>query len=126
VMVGALAFLAPALTLYGYAPTIALSAFAIFFVGGAYLTAIASFMTIAQLRAPGHLRGRVLSVNNVLLGSLYPLGAVLQGALADAIGLRATTALSALVIAVVMVIVRVVRPHVTAAIDAPTVVELAA
>ena len=38
------------------------------------------------------MRGRVLSVLMVLLGSFYPLGAVVQGAIADEIGLRPTTA----------------------------------
>jgi predicted MFS family arabinose efflux permease len=122
VMVGALAFLAPALVVYAVAPAIGWSALAIFFLGGAYLGAIASFMTIAQLRAPGHLRGRVLSVNNVLLGSAYPLGSLIQGAAADAIGLRATTAISGVVIAAVLLVVRIVRPHATAAIDAPVTV----
>ena len=37
------------------------------------------------------LRGRVLAVHTVILGSLYPLGAVVQGKIADPIGLRATT-----------------------------------
>jgi MFS family permease len=119
VMLGALTVLAPALVCYGYAPLIGISALTIFFVGGAYLGAIASFTTIAQLRAPGSMRGRVLSVNNVLLGSLYPLGSVVQGALADLIGLRATTALAGVVLAGAMLLARVLRPGLTAAIDAP-------
>ena len=45
-----------------------------------------SFTTIAQLRAPTQLRGRVLSVLMVLLGTLYPLGSVAQGAIADRVG----------------------------------------
>ncbi len=69
-------------------PELALSAVAIYFVGLLYLGALSSFTSIAQLRAPAAVRGRVLSVLQVLLGSLYPLGAVLQGAIADAIGLR--------------------------------------
>ena len=111
--------LAPALLSYAWAPALGLSALAIFFVGGAYLGAIASFTTIAQLRAPGYLRGRVLSVNNVLLGSLYPIGALVQGALADAIGLRATTALAAAVLGGALLLTRLLRPGITAAIDAP-------
>jgi predicted MFS family arabinose efflux permease len=103
-----------------------LSAVAIFFVGAAYLAALASFTTVAQLRAPGHFRGRVLSVNNVLLGSCYPIGAVVQGALGDSIGLRTTTALSAVTIALALVLVRIVRPRLSEAVDAPPVVELAA
>jgi MFS family permease len=123
VMVGALAVLGPALACYAVAPTLALSAVAIFFVGAAYLAAFACFATISQLRAPGHLRGRVLGVNNVLLGSLYPVGAVVQGALSDAIGLRTTTALAAGIIAAVLIAVRVVRPHFTDAIELPNVVD---
>ena len=37
---------------------------------------------------PPTIRGRVLAVNTVILGSLYPLGAVVQGKIADHIGLR--------------------------------------
>jgi MFS family permease len=126
VMLGAMAVLGPALVCYGYAPLIGISALTIFFVGGAYLGAIASFTTIAQLRAPGYLRGRVLSVNNVLLGSLYPLGSLVQGVLADHIGLRATTALAGVVLAAAMVLARVLRPGITKAIDAPTIAAAAA
>jgi MFS family permease len=126
VMIGALSAMAPALLAYAFAPNLALSAVAIFFVGAAYLAALASFTTVAQLRAPGHFRGRVLSVNNVLLGSCYPIGAVVQGALGDSIGLRTTTALSAVTIALALVFVRIVRPRLSDAVDAPPVVELAA
>jgi MFS family permease len=125
VMVGGLTALAPALVAYAFAPSLAASALAIFVVGGAYLGAFASFTTIAQLRAPATLRGRVLGVNTVLLGSLYPLGSVVQGALADHIGLRATTALSGGVIATALALVRIGRPHLTRAIDAPPAVEFA-
>jgi len=125
-MVSALSALPVTLAAYAYAPNLATSAIAIYFVGGAYLGALACFTTIAQLRAPAHMRGRVLSVNNVLLGSLYPLGAVVQGALGDAIGLRTTTALAAATMGGALLIVRVARPHITRAVDAPTVVELAA
>ncbi len=119
VLITMLVVLTPALACYAFAPTLALSAVAIFFVGGAYLGAIASFTTVAQLRAPGHLRGRVLSVNAVLLGSLYPVGSVLQGALSDHIGLRHTTALAACVMAVAIAGARFLRPGVTNAIDLP-------
>ena len=47
---------------------------ALLFVGAFYLGALSSFFTMSQLRAPANLRGRVLAVNNVILGSLYPLG----------------------------------------------------
>ena len=98
--------LPPALAVYALAPVLALSAVAIFFVGLLYLGALSSFTSIAQLRAPAAVRGRVLSVLMVLLGSLYPLGAVLQGAIADEIGLRATTAGAAALMLAVLLLAR--------------------
>jgi predicted MFS family arabinose efflux permease len=111
--------LPPALVIYALMPVLALSAIAIFFVGLLYLGALSSFTSIAQLRAPAAVRGRVLSVLQVLLGSLYPLGAVLQGAIADEIGLRATTAGAAVIMLLLLLGARVVWPRFTAALDAP-------
>lgn len=111
--------LPPALVVYAVMPTIATSALAIFLVGFLYLGALSSFTSIAQLRAPAAVRGRVLSVLQVLLGSLYPLGAILQGQVADAIGLRATTAGSALLMLAALVLARVAYPRFTDAIETP-------
>ena len=104
-----LALLPVALVAYAAAPTLELGALAIFAVGAAYLGCLSSFMTIAQLRAPPQLRGRVLSALLVLLGLLYPLGSVVQGALADTFGLRAVTAAAALLLAAVIVAIRTLR-----------------
>ena len=114
-----LSILPPALMLYALAPGVWASAFTLIFVGAFYLGALSSFFTISQLRAPPHLRGRVLSVNNVILGLLYPLGSVIQGRIADSVGLRATTFGAAAVMALALIAVRVVRPGITAAIEAP-------
>lgn len=111
--------LPPTLFVYALMPEIALSALAIFFVGLLYLGALSSFTSIAQLRAPAAVRGRVLSVLQVLLGALYPLGAVLQGAIADEIGLRTTTAGAAVLMLVLLLTARLLRPQFTAALDAP-------
>jgi hypothetical protein len=46
----------------------------------------------------------------VLLGTMYPLGLLVQGALADGIGLRATTAGTAVVLAVALTTIRVTKP----------------
>ena len=122
VVVAMLTLLPTALVLYGCAPALALSALALLVVGALYLGALSSFFTISQLRAPQHLRGRVLAVNNVILGSLYPLGSVLQGRVADSIGLRATTAGAGIVMAGGLLLVRVVRPGVTRAIEEEPVI----
>jgi predicted MFS family arabinose efflux permease len=108
-----------ALVAYAFMPVLALSAIAIFFVGFLYLGALSSFTSIAQLRAPAAVRGRVLSVLLVILGSVYPLGAVVQGAIADQIGLRATTAGAAALMFAVLLLARIVRPGFTAALDEP-------
>lgn len=123
-LVAMLVLLPPLLVGYGLAPSLGLAVVAIFPVGAVYLGALSTFTTIAQQRAPAHLRGRVLSVNMVMLGALYPLGSVVQGALADQIGLRATTAGAAASMAVALVAIRALRPGVTAALDHAPVVTL--
>jgi hypothetical protein len=115
-----------ALAAYAYAPDLVLSSLAIFFVGALYLGALSSFSTVAQLRAPPAIRGRVLAVNTMILGSLYPLGAVVQGKVADGIGLRATTFGAAAIMAVVLGTVRMVRPGITRALDVPVAIPVAA
>lgn len=105
-----------ALFAYALAPTLPAAALAIFVVGALYVGALSSFTTVAQLRAPAELRGRVVSVLMMLLGALYPLGSVTQGAIADEIGLRATTAGAAVLLGVLVLVWRVVRPRAAEAI----------
>jgi MFS family permease len=122
VMLTTMSLLPPLLTLYALAPSIGGAAVAIFAVGAIYLGALSSFTTIAQLRSPRALRGRVLSLNMVVLGFLYPLGSIVQGALADHwIGLPRTTVLAAAVMGGTLLLVRALRPGVTAPIDEPAV-----
>ena len=108
-----------ALAAYAVAPDLAVSALALFAVGLLYLGALSSFTTIAQLRVPSEIRGRVLAVFTVILGSLYPLGAIVQGRIADSAGLRATTAGGAALMALTMLVTRLARPGISTAIDAP-------
>jgi predicted MFS family arabinose efflux permease len=93
------------------APALPLAVVAIFVVGFLYLGSLSSFTTIAQLRAPAALRGRVVSVLMMLIGALYPIGSVVQGAIADEVGLRATTAGAAVLLAVLLLIWRLLRPQ---------------
>jgi MFS family permease len=105
-----LAGLPPALVLYALSPSLITAAAAIFVVGFCYLGCLTSFTTVAQLRAPPEMRGRVMSTLMVLLGVLYPLGTLIQGALADEIGLRATTVGAAVLLGASLVILRTTRP----------------
>ena len=110
VVLSAIAVLPCALVLYAIAPTLGLATVAIFFVGGAYLGCLSGFNTVAQLRAPPALRGRVMSVNMMILGTVYPIGAVAQGAIADRVGLRVTTAVTAVLLGAIVLLVRTLRP----------------
>ena len=117
IMVRSVSLVPLALVLYAVAPNLPLSAIAILVVGSLYLTSLSCFTTIAQQRSPSEYRGRVLSLNSVVLGTLYPLGAALQGLLADHFGLRAVTAGAAIVMLVVLIAVRALRPGYTRALD---------
>lgn len=99
-----------ALVAYAAAPTLGLAAVTIFFVGAGYLACLSGFNTVAQLRAPTALRGRVLSVNMVALGLLYPIGAITQGWIADHIGLRWTIGGAAVLLGAITLAVRTLRP----------------
>ena len=110
VLLSLITVLPASLIFYAIAPTLEVAVVAIMLVGAVYLGCLSSFMTIAQLRAPTELRGRVMSAILVLLGTLYPLGSVLQGAIADEIGLRATTVGAAVILAGAFFAIRILRP----------------
>jgi MFS family permease len=94
-----LALLPVALTAYAAAPSRWWGIAALFVVGLVYLAVLSGLSTTVQLYAPPAYRGRVISFFQVALGVSYPIGALLQGPLADAIGIGWTTAGSALVLA---------------------------
>ena len=119
VLVGAVTGLPIALVAYAWSPSLVPMAIALTVVGAFYVTELTTVSTIAQLRSPDQLRGRVLSLNMMVLGTLYPIGALLQGRIADSVGLRATTAGSALLLLAIVVVVRVTRPRLAAPLDEP-------
>lgn len=111
--------LPPALVVYALMPNVVLASIAIFVVGFLYLGALSSFTSIAQLRAPAAVRGRVMSLLMVLLGSFYPIGALAQGAIAQEIGLRVTTAGAAIVMFAILVVAKVAKPRFAGAVEEP-------
>ena len=102
VMVGAAFSLCAALVLYGSSPALWTAAVALAVVGVSYGYAFTSFAGIAQQIAPDHMRGRVLAVNSFVLGLLFPLGTLVQGAIADLTSLRTVTIGSGAVLASVL------------------------
>ncbi len=93
-LTGSVLLLGPILIAYGLAPRLWLAGVGLALVGLLYGYAFTSFAGVAQVAAPDHMRGRVLAVNSFVLGLLYPVGTIVQGVLADVIGLRATTSAS--------------------------------
>lgn len=124
-MLAALGGLPIALVLYALAPSISLATVAVFGVGAIYLGALSSFTTTAQVRSPQHYRGRVMAAIMMLLGALFPLGALVQGAIGDRIGLRATTAGGAVLLAVSVLAIHRLRPDLAHALDRPAEAETA-
>jgi MFS family permease len=73
-------------------------------MGAAYLLIATAMNTSIQARVDEVHRGRTMSIYLMGLLAGVPLGALIQGNLADLIGLRATTLLSAAVLLVAAVI----------------------
>jgi MFS family permease len=105
-----LALLPLTLTAYAVSPDLWWGVAALFAVGLNYLGVLSGLSTTVQLHAPQAYRGRVVSFFLVALGVSYPVGSLLQGPVADAIGVGWTTACSAIALAAVMAAVAILRP----------------
>lgn len=115
------ALLPGALVLYGLSPTPLLATLALVAVGATYMFVFSGVGTVVQLRAPSELRARVLSFYFLALGVLYPVGALIQGPIADRIGLGQMTVVSGVALLGALALVRVLRPVRIAAMDDPEV-----
>lgn len=76
----------------GVAPSYAAGVACMAFAGMGYLAVVASLQTTVQVLVAEALRGRVLAVYVMVFTAAYPLGALVEGWLADHIGARATIA----------------------------------
>jgi hypothetical protein len=73
--------------------------------------------TVVQLRAPEDARGRVLGLYMMALGTIYPIGLVIQGAVAGSVGIRPVTVASGLLLLSVMAALRLLRPGLFLALE---------
>jgi len=115
----ALGVLPVTLVLYALSTSLVAAAASLALVGLVYLGTLSGLSTVVQLHAPAAFRGRILSIYLVALGVAYPLGSLLQGPLVDRVGIAWTTAGSAAVLALVMVVVGLRRPAVAVALARP-------
>lgn len=105
---------------YAGANTTVLAAGAIALVGGLYIGLLSGLTTVVQLQAPVEFRGRVLSLFFVALGVTYPIGLLIQGAIAGWVGLGPTTAVGAALMLVALAALRARQPWMFAAMEAST------
>ncbi|MGH9285841.1 MAG: MFS transporter, partial [Acidimicrobiales bacterium] len=106
-----------ALVAFANAPNLELATVAVAVVGGLYISILSSLSAVVQLRAPAAFRGRVLSLFFATLSVVFPIGALSQGAIADRVGLPATTAAGAALLVVVVAVVHLARPGLLRAVD---------
>lgn len=113
-LVACLVLLVPAIGLYGLSPTLGLAVASLFLLGLVYVGVLSGLSTVVQLRAPSQFRGRILSFYLLALGVGYPIGSLVQGPIADRIGLRWTTTGSGAVLALVLAAAFLLRPGIFA------------
>jgi MFS family permease len=119
VLVAVTVALPAATVLYAVAPTRVVALVGLAVLAFCYLTSLSTVSSVAQVRSPADLRGRILSVNTVTLGLLYPLAVSIQGRLGDAVGLRRAMLVFAAGHVVALVVVRLARRGITAPLEAP-------
>lgn len=106
---------------YALSPNLAVATVALAAVGAGYIGVLSGLSTVVQLRAPNALRARVVSLYMVALGTIYPLGAVVQGALGDRLGLRVVTTGCALVFVALVAVLLLAKPRLADALEDPQV-----
>ncbi len=108
-----------ALVGYAMAPSVPAAVMALSLVGATYICVLSGLSAVVQLRSPEGYRGRVLSLFFATLSIVFPIGALVQGAVAEQVGLRFTTVAGGLGLAAIVVSVRVLRPALLEALDDP-------
>ena len=117
VVLTALTGTSAALCLYALAPAVPTAVAALGLVGMLYVGVLTGLSTVVLLRAPAAQRARASSLFFVALGTIYPLGALVQGVVADKAGLATATVGGAVVLVAVVAGLIVLRPLFMAALD---------
>jgi MFS family permease len=111
VLRGSITALAGSLVLYAIAPSLIFSMVAMVLLGGSYMGVLAGLNTSVQMHAPLAERSRILSLYTLSLSMFYPLGAFIQADLARSFGVRDVTFVSALVLAVALMAMKIFKPE---------------
>ncbi len=95
---------------YALVPTTWLAVAMLGVVGALYIGVLAGLSNVVSLWAPVALRGRILSLYLVSLGAIYPIGGLIQGWIADRVGLAETTCVTAAMLVIVVGVWRTAWP----------------
>jgi MFS family permease len=79
-----------AIIAFGAAPVYLIGLLALVVIGGGFLVVISATNTSVQLIVADHMRGRVMAVRIMAFTGAYPVGALVQGWISDAIGPQLT------------------------------------
>lgn len=72
--------------LFGLAPNLWVGGLAMFLAGLFWLLTLATLNATAQLMSPGWIRGRAMSIYSLAFAGVMPIGSILSGSVADAVG----------------------------------------
>ena len=100
---------AAAMIVFAVAPWYPIGLAALVGVGGGFLAVIASVQTSLQTIAADHYRGRVLALRLTIFTLTFPVGGLVQGALADLIGPQTTVLLAGLVLLAAATVLALLR-----------------
>jgi MFS family permease len=95
-----------------FVPTLALALPVLFAVGVGTLASLGMTNTLIQTLSPDEVRGRALSIYTMIAIGVVPLGALVDGAIAAAIGLRPTFALAGALCTALFLAIWFARPAV--------------
>jgi MFS family permease len=96
---------------FALAPAYALSLALLLAIGLATTAYSATNNTVLQMRAPGPMRGRVMSYNTVAMLGLTPFGGFVLGVAAEAVGVQAAIAAGGMVVALSIAAFYWLRPY---------------
>ncbi len=114
----ALPFYGLMIIVFGSSTTVWQGSIGLLFAGMGFLTIVATSNTAVQVIVADRIRGRVMATRIMTFTGAYPLGALLQTALADVVGPRPIVTTAGALLTVVGLIV-LVRPGLVARLDDP-------
>ena len=108
-----------AVAAFAFSPNYWFGLVALVVVGAGFLTVISTTNTAVQIIVADRVRGRVLAFRIMAFTGAYPLGALIQGSIADVVGPRPTVAGAGLILMAIGLYLGLMRPTLLNRLDDP-------